>query len=431
MNGRLPAWEFARDVVLALRNEGYEAYLAGGCVRDHLMGQPAKDYDVATSAHPDEVRRIFRHRRTLEVGKAFGVIVVLGPPSAGSVEVATFREDAAYSDGRRPDSVRFSTPQVDAQRRDFTINGLFLDPVSGEVLDFVEGRKDLAERLVRAIGDPHVRFAEDKLRLLRAVRFATTLGFQVEPLTLEALRADRQSIQVVSAERIGEELRRLLRSPRRARGLYWLRESRLLEVLLPELDRVVADPREESRLARLLESLDSEEFPTALAALLLPLAKDASSTKLLVEGVGALWRLSNHEMERCHWLLVSLPVLRTTTPQTWPRTQRQLATAGASELLRLAEATAQIDNDPPAPLEFCRGKLAQPEAVWNPPPLLNGDDLMREGLSPGPIFTEILHRVRDAQLLGVIGSHGEALQWARRVADDAGRLKDSAGDDSI
>ena len=175
--------EFAKDLVVQLRAAGYVAYWAGGCVRDALLGRVPKDYDVATSARPGEIRALFGQKRTLAIGEAFGVITVLGRRPAGTIEVATFRQDAAYSDGRHPDAVLFSTPEQDAWRRDFTINGLFYDPVADCVLDFVGGQDDLREGLIRAIGQPRERFAEDKLRLLRAVRFAVRYGFQIETAT--------------------------------------------------------------------------------------------------------------------------------------------------------------------------------------------------------------------------------------------------------
>ncbi|MFN5709429.1 MAG: CCA tRNA nucleotidyltransferase, partial [Planctomycetota bacterium] len=172
--------EFAVQIVQRLQQAGFEAVWAGGCVRDMLLGLKPKDYDVATSALPEQIRDLFGHRQTLAIGASFGVITVLGPKSAGQVEVATFRQDAEYSDGRRPDSVHFSTAERDAQRRDFTINGMFYDPVQDVVLDFVEGRRDIDERVIRAIGNPEERIAEDKLRMLRAVRFAATYQFHLD-----------------------------------------------------------------------------------------------------------------------------------------------------------------------------------------------------------------------------------------------------------
>ena len=173
--------EFALEIVEQLRAAGFEALWAGGCVRDQLLGLAPKDYDVATSATPDEIRDLFGRRRTLAIGASFGVITVLGPRAAGQIEVATFRTDAAYSDGRHPDSVTFTTAEHDAARRDFTINGLFFDPVAEAVVDYVNGRDDLERKTIRAIGDPAARIAEDKLRMLRAVRFAATFDFHIEP----------------------------------------------------------------------------------------------------------------------------------------------------------------------------------------------------------------------------------------------------------
>src|SRR6516225_10098869 len=197
--------EFAVDVVRQLRDAGFEALWAGGCVRDELLGLTPKDYDVATSARPEEVRRLFRH--TVAVGMSFGVVEVVGPRTdAGRlmVQVATFRSDVSYSDGRRPDAVVFSTAREDAERRDFTINGMFFDPLDGRLIDYVGGQEDLRGRVLRAIGDPRRRFDEDKLRMLRAVRLATRFGFVIEPATAEAIRALAATIGVVAAERVAE-----------------------------------------------------------------------------------------------------------------------------------------------------------------------------------------------------------------------------------
>ena len=201
---------FAVEVVRRLREAGFTAYWAGGCVRDQLLGRTPKDYDVATDATPAQIRKLFGRHRTLAIGAAFGVITVMGPKAAGMIEVATFRHDAAYSDGRHPDSVTFSSAEEDASRRDFTINGLFYDPVEERVIDFVGGQDDLAARRLRAIGDPRERFAEDKLRMLRAVRFAAAFDFALEENTLAAIREMAGEIPVVSAERIAMEMRRML-----------------------------------------------------------------------------------------------------------------------------------------------------------------------------------------------------------------------------
>src|SRR3954462_14353308 len=202
--------DFALEIAQKLRDAGFEALWAGGCVRDESLGLTPKDYDVATSATPDQIRDLFGRRRTLPIGASFGVITVLGPRHAGQIEVATFRTDAAYSDGRHPDSVTFTTAEHDAQRRDFTINGLFFDPISNEVVDYVNGQEDLKRRTIRAIGDPRLRLSEDKLRMLRAVRFAASFDFSIDLDTLQAIQKMAPEINTVSAERIGSEIRRML-----------------------------------------------------------------------------------------------------------------------------------------------------------------------------------------------------------------------------
>src|SRR6516225_8102356 len=228
--------DFAIDVVRRLRDAGHEALWAGGCVRDELLRLVPKDYDVATSAHPDEVRRLFR--RTIAVGASFGVIEVLGPRTPAGplkVQVATFRSDVSYSDGRRPDAVVFSSAREDALRRDFTINGMFFDPLEGRLIDYVGGQDDLRDRVLRAIGEPRQRFDEDKLRLMRAVRLATRFGLTLEPATRAAIEAMSPEIGVVSAERVAEELRKLLVDPRRARGMRMFMDLKLAQAILPEL----------------------------------------------------------------------------------------------------------------------------------------------------------------------------------------------------
>src|SRR5579884_754814 len=228
--------QFAVEVVARLREAGHEALWAGGCVRDELLGLEPHDFDVATAARPEQVQALFR--RTVAVGASFGVVEVIGPRVGGAhlkVQVATFRSDGPYSDERRPDSVVFSSPREDAERRDFTINGMFLDPLTGQVIDHVGGKADLEARVLRAIGDPAQRFREDRLRLLRAVRFATRFGLTIEPATAAAIKAMADAVAVVSAERVADELRKLLVHPRRADGMRLFLELGLAKPLLPEL----------------------------------------------------------------------------------------------------------------------------------------------------------------------------------------------------
>lgn len=230
--------EFAIDVVRRLRDAGYQALWAGGCVRDELLGLVPKDYDVATDARPEQVQQLFR--RTIAVGASFGVIEVLGPRQQESedflkVEVATFRSDVSYSDGRHPDAVVFADAREDAWRRDFTINGMFFDPLKNELIDYVGGQADLDDRTLRAIGAPRQRFEEDKLRLLRGVRFAIRFELAIEATTEAAMRDMAASLPVVSAERIADELREILVHPRRARGLNLMLDLGLALAVLPEL----------------------------------------------------------------------------------------------------------------------------------------------------------------------------------------------------
>ena len=225
---------FALEVVEKLRGEGFIAYWAGGCVRDQFLGRTPGDYDVATNAKPDEIRRVFSHRRTLAIGAAYGVIAVLGPPAAGQVEVTTFRSDADYRDGRHPERVVFSSPEEDAQRRDFTINGMFYDPTAEQVIDYVGGKDDIERRIIRAIGEPKARIAEDKLRMLRGVRFAARFDFELDPATAAAIREMATELTVVSAERIAAEMEAMLLDKHRSRAMRLLMETGLLEEIQEE-----------------------------------------------------------------------------------------------------------------------------------------------------------------------------------------------------
>ena len=281
INEHAPPRKFALDVVRQLRQAGYEALWAGGCVRDELLGKTPNDYDVATSAKPEQVREVFGHRRTIPIGAAFGVITVQGPPDAGMIEVATFRQDANYSDGRHPDGVTFTNAEEDAKRRDFTINGLFYDPVAQRVIDYVGGENDLRAGIVRAIGNPHERIDEDKLRMLRAVRFTATFGFELDVATSESIRRHAPSITIVSAERIAAEMRRMLVHKSRSQAVTLLDAAGLLRIIMPEAD--VLREGDESNLSpqslspqslspQSLSRLDKLRQPTfslALAALLL------------------------------------------------------------------------------------------------------------------------------------------------------------------
>jgi poly(A) polymerase len=395
--------EFATDVVAQLQQAGYQALWAGGCVRDELLGRTPADYDIATDARPEQVRALFR--RSHSFGASFGVVEVLGPrgPSGEwlKMQVATFRSDGTYTDGRRPDSVTYSSPEEDAERRDFTINGMFFDPIAGRIIDYVGGQTDLAARVLRAIGDPAARFAEDKLRVLRAVRMAARFELNIDPATLEAARRMAAEIRVVSAERIAEELRKLLTDRHRARGLRLLREFDLIGPILPELIQW-------DHVARVLDALAGPvSFPLAFAALLCPIGAETAAI------ICKRLRLSNAETERVVWLVWHHADLRDAPAMPLSKLKPILVHPGICELLALHRAEAVAEERSTDAVEFCERMLREtPPEVLNPPPLLTGDDLRAAGLKPGPEFKRILAAVRDAQLDGRIRTRDEALRLA-------------------
>jgi poly(A) polymerase len=431
--------QFALEVLKTLRAAGYTAYWAGGCVRDRLLSRTPKDYDVATNATPGEIRRLFGSRRTLEIGAAFGVVAVVGPKGVGNVEVTTFRRDAAYSDGRHPDQVTFSDPQEDAQRRDFTINGLFYDPLADEVIDFVGGRDDLARRVIRAIGDPHARFAEDKLRMLRAVRFSATYAFALDPATEAAIRQMAGEILVVSPERIAAEMRLMLVHPTRATACRLLQETGLLAAVLPEVIplagihadtplRPGADLWEHT--LSVLDRLREPGFPLALAALVHNIGKPATIhqqrgkltfhnheavAEEMAEHICRRWRLSNDETQRVAWLVRHHAALRAARRMPWSQLQRILIAEGIADLVALHEADALVSTGDLAEVEYCRQKLQLAPGELNPPPLITGDDLIQHGVPRGKIYKTLLDRVRDAQLEKRIASKEEALRMVDQI----------------
>ena len=421
----------ALAVVHKLRDAGFEALWAGGCVRDQLLGLQPHDFDVATSARPEDVRGLFR--RTIAVGASFGVIEVLGPKTDGEtlkVQVATFRVEGPYSDGRRPDEVHFSTAEEDAKRRDFTINGMFFDPVEQHVIDYVGGQADLAARILRAIGDPHERFTEDKLRLLRAVRFAARFDLQIEPRTLAAIRAMADQIKVVSAERIGDELRKMATHANRVRAVTLLWETGLMQPLFPELVPLKGFLGESAgspagdlwdHVERVLANLEAPSFPLAFAALLHEVGKPhthqghAKAGYELASAICLRYRLSNAERERVEWLVERHESLRNAQQMRLSALKTILAHPGIRELLALHRADTLADGGSVEHLEFCERRLEEwSEAELKPPPLLTGDDLLRMGLKAGPRFKEILDRVYEAQLEG----HVTKLEEAKKLAEE-------------
>jgi poly(A) polymerase len=412
-----PQRVFATEVVRRLRDAGYIALFAGGCVRDLLLNRPAKDYDVATTATPDQVRKLFGQRRTLAVGASFGVIIVLGPQPGVQVEVATFRREGDYSDGRRPDHVEFCSPEEDARRRDFTINGMFYDPLDSRVLDYVGGESDLAAGVLRAIGDPHDRMREDKLRMLRAVRFAATLDFQLDPTTAAAVREMADQLTVVSAERIAQELRRMLVDPHRRRAMELCAAVGLLPVIFPELAPKAADgiggtvqkTAVANRGFEMLPLLREPGFELALAAVLYELPAEPA-----VRNICLRLKLSNDEKDRIVWLVAHQDDLQAAPQFDLAKLKRALSHPYHLDQLQLLRSRLLVDGADLHPVLFCEEFLAKtPAGEINPPPLITGDDLIRLGMPPGPEFKNLLDQIRDAQLNGEIETKDAALEWLR------------------
>jgi len=434
--------QLAEQICTTLRQEKQQAFLVGGCVRDLELGREPADYDVCTDARPDRVQELFPN--SLAVGAKFGVILVVD--DGAQVEVATFRSDIGYSDGRHPDHVVYSdSPREDVRRRDFTINGLLMDPATGEVLDFVEGRADLRTGIVRAIGEPRQRFAEDKLRMMRAVRFAARFGFRIELETMAAAQSLAAQITQVSSERIRDELTKLLTEGAARRGFELLEEIGLLAVVLPDIARMkgVEQPPQYHpegdvwiHTRMMLEMLQPNCSPTLAWGVLLhdvgkpPTFSPATGpdTRIRFDGhveVGARMaehicralRFSNEDTEQIEALVANhlrfkdVHEMRTATLKRFvrlPRFEEHL------ELHRLDCLSSHRNLDA---YTFVQRFLVEtpPEKVY-PPKLVTGDDLKRMGLAPGPRFRAILLAVEEAQLEGRLQDRESALQFARSIS---------------
>jgi poly(A) polymerase len=432
----------AEQIVRRLRKDGHEAVLAGGCVRDLLRGEKPQDYDVATSALPDEVEQIFPETRT--VGKQFGVCVVV--QNARSYQVATFRAESGYSDGRHPDSVAFCGPEQDAQRRDFTINGMFWDPIDDRILDFVEGRGDLESRLIRAIGQPQERFREDHLRLLRAVRFAARFDFAIEAATRRAIKSLADLCTSVSAERLQEELRTILTDRDPAGALRLMDELGLLAVVFPELEDGKGCEQPENyhpegdvfvHTILTVEKLGPHpDFVLALAALLHDVGKPEASRRSepkrfpeharigrgMTRRICRRLRLSNDETERVCWLVDRHLYFKDAPRMKESTLKRLFAEPGFDQLAKLYHADALASWGNLDEYEFVMAKRSSiPPEEAQPPFLITGDDLIEMGYEPGPLFGSVLSAVRDAQLDGAISTPEEARSLARKVARSSTR----------
>jgi len=432
----------ARDTVATLRGAGHQAWLVGGCVRDLLLGIEPKDFDVATDARPERIVELFPNAGL--VGAHFGVVLVRR--DSACVEVATFRSDRDYADGRRPASVQFETsPRQDALRRDFTINGLMMDPAGGEVLDYCGGRADLEARVVRAIGDAEARFREDHLRLLRAVRFAARLGFEIEPGTFEAIRRNHGAILSVSAERVRDELVRILTEGGARRGFELLDRTGMLADLLPEVAAMkgVEQPPEYhpegdvwTHTLLLLEQLKQPSAALALGALLHDVGKPPTFKRAgqeacptggrirfdghaeagveLARGILTRLRFSRGEIEQVealvanHMRFADAPRMREST------LKRFLRLPCFEEHLELHRMDVLAGSGRLESYELVKRKREEISAEPLAPPLLiTGTDLIAAGYQPGPLFARILTEVEDAQLEGAIGTKEEALALAR------------------
>ncbi len=431
--------QLAEAVIGRLREAGHQALLAGGCVRDRLLGRTPKDYDVATGARPEEVLALYP--RALTVGAAFGVVIVT--EGGAQVEVATFRAESGYADARHPDAVTFTDAAHDARRRDFTVNGMFLDPATGEVLDFVGGHADLAARVIRAIGEARDRFAEDHLRMLRAVRFAAELGFALDSATAAAVGALAPKIASVSGERVRDELARILTAPPdgRRRGLELASDLGLLAVLLPEVEALkgveqgpTVHPEGDVFKHTLLcvQALREPTFELALGALLHDLGKPETrqwrGPKLtfyrhqhlgerLARGICRRLRLSTLQTRHVAWLVRQHMLLMHAGEMREAKLKRLFAKDGFLDLAELYRADCLASGGTDADYQAVMARYrALGKTALRPEPLITGSDLIALGLEPGPRFGPILDAVYDAQLEGRAATRDEALALARDLA---------------
>jgi len=433
--------QLATDIIRKLRARGHKAYLVGGCVRDRLLGIVPKDYDVSTDARPEQILSAFPNAQL--VGAHFGVILV-APRKEIAVEVATFRSEGAYHDGRRPDHVQFETdPARDAQRRDFTINGLMQDPETGAVLDFVGGQQDLSAKLIRAIGDPELRFTEDHLRMLRAVRFAARLKFDIEAETFRAIRRNAGLICRISAERVRDELVRILTEGGARRGFELLDNSGLLDYLLPEVKAFqgVEQPPEYhpegdvwQHVMMMLDELSHPSNTLAWGVLLHDVGKPPTfrvAERIRFDGhaeVGAEMaykrlrqlKLPNDEVEHVTSLIANHMKFKDVMNMRLSTLKRFLCLPRFEEHLELHRLDCRASNGRTDAYDFAKRKLNElGKEELKPPRLLTGRDLIDAGYSPGPSFGRALEAVETAQLEGEISTREEALALADSVLRSA------------
>ncbi len=390
----------AIKIIKHLRSKGFHALLAGGCVRDRLLKRPAKDYDIATSATPDKVIKLFR--RTLKVGAKFGVVIVLIEKQ--QVEVATFRTESGYTDGRHPTSVKFSGQKEDASRRDFTINGMFYDPIGKKVIDYVNGQTDLKKHLIRTIGSPNERFAEDYLRMLRAVRFSTQLAFKIEPKTFAAICENAKNITKISAERIATELEGILVNPNRTDGIKILTKCGLAHAIFPKItDKQFGLGAEV--LGKLPERVG---FPLALSALF-----SACDTNLTLENCRKL-KLSRSQIKHIKFLLANRGKLLDKN-MSLAELKLTLASSYFEDLFQLQKAIQKANKQSIASLTALRKRINSLVGIeLKPKPLLNGHELMQLGAQPGPVLGQLAQEMYIAQLEDSLQTKKQASQWTQK-----------------
>jgi poly(A) polymerase len=403
--------DFALKITKQLQNAGFQALWAGGCVRDDLLGIEPTDFDIATNATPNQIRDLFGHRRTLAIGAAFGVITVVAPKPLNQIEVATFRRDGDYSDGRHPDRVEFTDAREDARRRDFTINGMFFDPIKGEVIDYVDGQNDLHNKLIRAIGNPSERIHEDKLRMLRAVRFAARFNYTIEPSTFDSIREQCHEITCVSGERIAAEFEKMLVLPGRALAIELLAQTGLNDILLPELAPVMASDDSKTLLFGLLQRMKPTEFGAGLARLIFPCPNPAE----VIQRIAQDWRLSNETVNQDQFIVDNCETVQNAHLLNWSRVQPLVIHPWFALLLDFAFDVAITRHQPSDGIVFCTQQLKLDRSVLDPPPFIDGNSLKEVGISPGPVFKEILQSVRDQQLDGMINNREQAFDLAMKI----------------
>ncbi len=431
----MPSRESAIFIVQRLRQEGYQAYLAGGCVRDMLLGKSPQDYDITTNARPEQIQKLFAE--TVPVGAQFGVMLVL--LNRQPFEVASFRHDGPYLDGRHPSHVRYGSLEEDVRRRDFTINGMLYDPLDDRIIDLVGGRSDLAQHMVRAIGHPIDRFTEDRLRMIRAVRFAANLKFDIAPATFAAIEQLAATVTQISWERIGDEVTRLLTEGDARRGIELLDQCGLLAVLLPEVTSLKGTAQSPdyhpegdvfTHTLLLLSHLESAPETLAYGCLLHDIAKPVCIRReesritfyghtergaVMAEEIlkrlkrsRAVWERVTY-LVRNHLRLVQAPQMRLST------LKRFLREDGIDELLELARIDALSSSGDLQYYRFCKERLAAlKDDEIRPVPLVRGADLIQLGLKPGPLFAQILRQVEDAQLGAELTNREQALEWVKK-----------------